>query len=145
MRETAVGPSPASSPSDCRYLRRVDAGSHGGARYGRRSRSQGQPVTLAAVRTPVRTLLVRAFVAGAVWTSGCGEQSQQPMPSTEAGTTLPVCSLAPQQCQDDPSCAFASTACDGGVVGTWNAMDCALELTGEVDVRGLGLGCAYGT
>jgi hypothetical protein len=84
-----------------------------------------------------RTLLVCASVAGVAWTSGCGGQSQQPVPGTEAGTAMPVCRLAPEQCQDDSSCALASTPCDGGVVGTWNAMGYdALECIDKVETGG---------
>lgn len=44
----------------------------------------------------------------------------------------------------DLSCDVEATGCDGDVVGTWAAVDCPLELSGEVDVTGLGLGCQRG-
>jgi hypothetical protein len=44
-----------------------------------------------------------------------------------------------------PSCDVVASPCGGDVVGTWNVVDCPLELTGEVDLRGFGLGCTGAT
>jgi hypothetical protein len=41
-------------------------------------------------------------------------------------------------------CHIAWTPCGGDVVGSWKVMNCPLELSGQVDLRGFGLGCAYG-
>lgn len=42
---------------------------------------------------------------------------------------------------DATSCDIASSPCGGDVVGRWNVVDCPLELSGEIDVLGFGLGC----
>jgi hypothetical protein len=41
-----------------------------------------------------------------------------------------------------PATVPTDTACGGDVVGTWAATSCPLTVTGEVNMAGLGLGCA---
>lgn len=52
---------------------------------------------------------------------------------------------ADTQANEPLSCDLPSTPCGGNVVGTWDVVDCPLELTGQVDVTGFGLGCSTGT
>lgn len=44
----------------------------------------------------------------------------------------------------DVSCELPATPCQGDVVGSWSVVNCPLELTGQVNVAGFGLGCAGG-
>lgn len=76
-----------------------------------------------------------------------GNDGQQPV--DVPGLTPPVCAehaLDESQERDEPegelSCDSAFVPCGGDVVGTWRVRDCPLELTGQMDIKGFGLGCS---
>lgn len=50
----------------------------------------------------------------------------------------------PERPVDGASCDVASDPCGGDVVGTWHVVNCPLELTGNVNLLGFGLGCPSG-
>lgn len=72
-----------------------------------------------------------------------------PQPVDSGGLTPPVCAdravdESEQRDETDGqlSCDAAFAPCGGDVVGTWRVRDCPLELTGQIDVKGFGLGCS---
>lgn len=112
-----------------------------------------------------RALFVVA--AATVW-SGCGDYADgdpekeagprtapsashtavppEPAPAGGAGTQAPVggagAPAIPAPDEVDARCDRASPPCGGGVVGTWQGLNCPLQVVGDIDLLAFGLGCA---
>lgn len=102
-----------------------------------------------------RELVLAAGVVAMAWIGGCGGRhdledpsDSGPTPVGDAGAEASVGSDGDagisEAVGESLSCDMASTPCGGNVVGTWDVMDCPLALTGDVDLRAFGLGCASG-
>jgi hypothetical protein len=73
----------------------------------------------------------------------CGGTTETSPTVTPAATDREVVSNAPRG--ELPSCQPVLDACDANFTGTWQLRQCPLQLSGPIDLRGLGLGCAEGT
>jgi hypothetical protein len=107
------------------------------------------PLCLPPVHTMKRDRFLVIGVAAAVWTAGCGGQSKAELetksePSSSSSAAADA-GAKPSVVTEGLSCDIPSAPCGGNVVGTWTVMACPLELTGQVDVLALGLGCGSGT
>jgi hypothetical protein len=86
------------------------------------------------------------------------EAAPEPPPAISPSGSEASCGASPADIDTQPdaplpaapnplegaSCDVDAAPCGGDVVGTWLVADCPLELTGQVDLRGFGLGCAGG-
>jgi hypothetical protein len=100
-----------------------------------------------------------ALLAATCWCAACGARGdvETDTKGLSVSTTTPqtsalvpassdtAASVTPAASQAAPACEVAATPCGGDVTGTYTVKACSLELTGAVDLSGLGLGCASGT
>jgi hypothetical protein len=100
-----------------------------------------------------------ALLAVTCWCAACGARGdvETDTKGLSVGTAAPqtsalattssvtAASVTAAASQAAPACAAAEAPCGGDVTGTYTVKACSLELTGAVDLSGLGLGCASGT
>src|SRR5687768_4308400 len=90
--------------------------------------------------------LLSVALSAVMGVTACGGQSKVKPGTNQDSSNVPDAGDSGVEAGpvDGLSCDIGSTPCGGDVVGRWQVMDCPLELTGEVDVQGLGIGCRYG-
>lgn len=95
--------------------------------------------------TITRNVFQIASIVAAVGMGSCAGPSEDGTATSdgEPSGTEPADDVAepPEPAVAAMLCDIASTPCGGDVVGSWNVVDCPLELRGEIDVLGFGLAC----